>query len=300
MKSYRIVFMGTPDFALPPLKRILEDGHRVTLVVTQTDKPKNRGMALSPSPVKAFALERGLRVFQPQSLRDAEAQRIIEGENADYIVVAAYGKILPAEVLSAPRLGCINIHASLLPRHRGAAPVNRAVMAGDKVGGVTVMYMDEGLDTGDIALQKETPIPDDMTAGEYGDVLSGLGAQAISEFLASESHARTKQDGALASYAAKIEKAETAVDFSRPGAEVCNKIRGLSPSPCAYAFINGARFKLVRALRGCGAGEPGSVIAADKSGIEIACGEGSVVITRLQPEGRRVMSAAEFLAGHRI
>lgn len=300
MKSYRIVFMGTPDFALPPLKRILEDGHRVTLVVTQTDKPKNRGMALSPSPVKAFALERGLKVFQPQSLRDTEVQRIIGDENADYIVVAAYGKILPAEVLSAPRLGCINIHASLLPRHRGAAPINRAVMAGDKVGGVTVMYMDEGLDTGDIALQKETPIPDDMTAGEYGDVLSGLGAQAISEFLASESHARTKQDGALASYAAKIEKAETAVDFSRPGAEVCNKIRGLSPSPCAYALINGARFKLVRALRGCGAGEPGSVIAADKSGIEIACGEGSVVITRLQPEGRRAMSAAEFLAGHRI
>lgn len=300
MKSYRIVFMGTPDFALPPLKRILEDGHRVTLVVTQTDKPKNRGMALSPSPVKAFALERGLKVFQPQSLRDAEAQRIIGDENADYIVVAAYGKILPAEVLSAPRLGCINIHASLLPRHRGAAPVNRAVMAGDKVGGVTVMYMDEGLDTGDIALQKETPIPDDMTAGEYGDALSGLGAQAISEFLASESHARTKQDGALASYAAKIEKAETAVDFSRPGAEVCNKIRGLSPSPCAYALINGARFKLVRALCGCGRGKPGSVLAADKSGIEIACGEGSVVITRLQPEGRRAMSAAEFLAGHRI
>ena len=300
MRSCKIVYMGTPDFAVEPLKRICEDGHEVSLVVTQPDKQRGRGMAFTPTPVKAFALEKGIRVFQPQSLRDEEAQRIIKDENADYIIVAAYGKILPIEVLNAAKHGCVNIHASLLPRHRGAAPINRAIMEGDTLGGVTVMHMAEGLDTGDMILCKEMPIPDDMTAGMYHDALSVLGAEAISEFLAEENHSRTVQDDSLATYAAKIEKAETEIDFSLPSEKVYNKIRGLSPYPCAFAVINGRRFKLISAVRGNGSGVAGSVISADKSGIEIACGTGSVVVTVLQPEGKRAMTAAEFLVGNKL
>ncbi len=292
--------MGTPDFAVEPLKRICEDGHNVSLVVTQPDKQRGRGMAFTPTPVKAYALEKGIKVYQPQSLRNEEAQRIIAEENADYIIVAAYGKILPLEVLGAARLGCVNIHASLLPRHRGAAPINRAIMEGDTVGGVTIMYMAEGLDTGDMILRKELPIPNDMTAGMYHDALSTLGAEAISEFLAAESHTRTKQNDALATYAAKIEKAETEIDFSLPADKVYNKIRGLSPYPCAFAVINGRRFKLISALRGNGNGTAGTVLSADKTGIELACGSGSVIITVLQPEGKRAMTAAEFLVGNKL
>ncbi len=300
MRTCKIVFMGTPDFAVAPLKRIYGDGHEISLVVTQPDRQRGRGMAFTPSPVKAFALEKGLRVYQPQSLKDEEAKRTIKAENVDYIVVAAYGKILPAEVLEAPKKGCVNIHASLLPRHRGAAPINRAIMEGDTVGGVTLMYMAEGLDTGDIILKKEMPIPEDMTAGEYHDALAALGADAISAFLAEENSSRTPQDGSLATYAAKIEKAETEVDFTRPAKEVYNKIRGLSPYPSAFALINGKRYKLISARVGSRTGAAGEVLSASKAGIEIACGEGSVLITVLQAEGKRAMTAAEFLAGNSI
>ncbi len=300
MRTCNIVYMGTPDFAVLPLKRICDDGHNVTLVVTQPDKQRGRGMAFTPTPVKAFALERGIRVYQPQSLKDGEAQRIIAAENADYIVVAAYGKILPLPVLNAAKHGCVNIHASLLPRLRGAAPINRAIMQGDTEGGVTIMYMAEGLDTGDMILQRSMPIPEDMTAGMYHDALSALGADAISDFLAEETSTRIKQDDALASYAAKIEKAETEIDFTFSAEAVYNKIRGLSPYPCAFAVINGKRFKLISALKGSGSGAAGTVLSASKQGIEIACGEGSVVITRLQPEGKRAMTASEFLVGNKI
>lgn len=300
MRKCRIVYFGTPDFAVAPLARICDDGHDVCLVVTQPDKPRGRGMSLAPTPVKAFAAGRGLEVYQPQSLRDAEAQAAIADKTADYIVVAAYGKILPPPVLAAAKYGCVNIHASLLPRHRGAAPINRAIMEGDEVGGVTLMYMAEGLDTGDIILQKKIPIPKDMTAGEYHDALSALGADAVSEFLAEENASRTAQDDSLATYAAKIEKGETEVDFSLPSETVYNKIRGLSPYPAAFAVINGRRIKLIGARLGKGGGSPGAVIRADKSGIEIACGSGSVVVTALQPEGKRAMTAAEFLAGNRL
>lgn len=300
MKSCKIVYMGTPDFAVEPLKRICEAGHTVSLVVTQPDKQRGRGMAFTPTPVKAFAMEKGIRVYQPQSLRNEEAQEIIKAENADYIVVAAYGKILPVEVLNAAKHGCVNIHASLLPRHRGAAPINRAIMEGDAVGGVTVMHMAEGLDTGDMILVRSMPIPDTMTAGEYHDALSVLGADAICEFLAAEEHSRTPQDDSLATYAAKIEKSETEIDFSRNAKAVYNKIRGLSPYPSAFAVINGRRFKLITALLGEGKGEAGSVISATDKGIEIACGEGSVIITTIQPEGKRAMSAASFLAGNKL
>lgn len=300
MKKCKIVYMGTPDFAVEALKRICDDGHNVSLVITQPDKQRGRGMAFTPSPVKAFALERGLKVYQPQSLRDAEVQSIIKAENADYIVVAAYGKILPKEVLEAAKGGCVNIHASLLPRHRGAAPINRAVMEGDTRGGVTLMQMAEGLDTGDMLLVKEIEIDDAMTAGEYHDILAQLGADAVSEFLASDGVEAVPQDDSLATYAAKIEKSETEIDFSADNKTVYNKIRGLSPYPCAFAFVGGKRMKLISARLGNGKGTVGEVISATADGIEIACGEGSVVITVLQPEGKRRMTAAEFLAGNRL
>lgn len=300
MKSYKIVYMGTPDFAVEPLKRICEAGHNVSLVVTQPDKQRGRGMAFTPTPVKAFAMERGIRVFQPQSLKDEEAQSIIKAENADYIIVAAYGKILPKAVLEAAKGGCVNIHASLLPKHRGAAPINRAIMEGDTLGGVTIMYMAEGLDTGDMILSREMAIPDTMTAGEYHDALSVLGAEAICQFLSEETHTRTVQDDSFATYAAKIEKSETEIDFTQNAVTVYNKIRGLSPYPSAFAVINSRRFKLISAALGNGKGEAGSVISATDKGIEIACGEGSVLITTIQPEGKRAMSAASFLAGNKL
>ncbi len=300
MKICNIVFMGTPDFAVEALKRIYEDGHNISLVITQPDKQRGRGMAFTPSPVKAYALEKGLKVYQPQSLKDEEAQSIIKAENADYIVVAAYGKILPKAVLEAAKGGCVNIHASLLPRHRGAAPINRAVMEGDTVGGVTLMQMAEGLDTGDMLLVKETPISDTMTAGEYHDCLAQLGADAISEFLAGDGFVPVPQNDAFATYAAKIEKSEAEVDFGLDNTAVYNKIRGLSPYPCAFAFIGGKRYKLISAEKGEGSGAAGTVLSAKAEGIEIACGKGSVVITTLQPEGKRAMTAAQFLAGNKL
>lgn len=300
MKKCRIIFMGTPDFAVEALKRIYEDGHEICLVITQPDKQRGRGMAYTPSPVKAFALEKGLCVYQPLSLKNEEAQRIIEEQNADYIVVAAYGKILPESVLGAAKGGSVNIHASLLPKYRGAAPINRAIMAGDSLGGVTVMQMAAGLDTGDMLLVKEMPIDEEMTAGEYHDRLASLGADAISEFLGGGDYTPVPQEDSLATYAAKIEKKETEIDFSADSTEVYNKIRGLSPYPCAFAYIGGKRYKLIKAVRGKGKGQSGTVLSADASGIEIACGEGSVVITVLQPEGKRAMTAAEFLAGNKL
>ncbi len=300
MKTCKIIFMGTPDFAVKALERIYNDGHNVSLVLTQPDKQRGRGMAFTPSPVKAYALEKGLKVYQPTSLKSEEAQSIIKAENADYIVVAAYGMILPKEVLCAAKGGCVNIHASLLPRHRGAAPINRAIMEGDTVGGVTVMQMAEGLDTGDMLLVKETAITADMTAGEYHDLLAELGADAISEFLAGDGFTPVPQDESKATYAAKIEKSEAEIDFSAGNTEVYNKIRGLSPYPSAFAFINGKRYKLISACIGNGNGAFGTVISATAEGIEIACGSGSVVVTKLQPEGKRAMTAKDFLAGNKI
>ncbi len=300
MKTYKIVYMGTPDFAVEPLKRICADGHNVSLVLTQPDKPRGRGMQLQASPVKSFALEQGIEVFQPTTLKDEEVQKRIINEQADYIIVAAYGKILPKAVLDAAKYGCVNIHASLLPRHRGAAPINRAIMEGDKVGGVTVMYMAEGLDTGDMILKSEMEIPEDMTAGEYHDALATLGAESISEFLTEDKHLREKQDDSLATYAAKIEKSETEISFDDTNINVYNKIRGLSPYPCAFAVIGGKRMKLIEAKKCSGSGAVGSVIKADANGIEIACRDGSVLITKIQPEGKKAMTAAAYLAGNSV
>lgn len=297
----KVVFMGTPDFAAEALRAIIAHGDEVSLVVTRADKPKGRGYAMAQSPVKILAAENGIPVITPVTLRDAEVQERLRSEQADVFIVAAYGRILPAEVLEMPKMGCINIHGSLLPKLRGAAPINRAVMNGDTKGGITIMYMDEGIDTGDIILQQEIDIPDDMNAGEYHDAMAKLGADMICRYLdlaARNNVPRTKQPEEY-TYAEKIEKSELHIDFSKSSGDVYNKIRGLSPSPCGFVMLKNKRVKLHSAKRGSGSGNAGCVISI-KDGIEVACADGSVIITSLQPEGKQVMSADEFLRGNRL
>ncbi len=295
----KIVFMGTPSFAVSALRALVEDGQDIALVLTQPDKPKGRGYELSPSDVKTYALAQGLQVETPPTLRNPEAVTLLQSVGADLFVVAAYGKLLPESILRLPPLGCVNVHASLLPAWRGAAPIQRAVMNGDQIGGVTMMYMDAGLDTGDIILQKSMEIPEEMTAGEYHDALAALGAEALTAFLRlaeSGQIPRKKQDGD-STYAEKIGKEDLYVSFKESAAQTHNRIRALSPAPCAYCMLRGKRVKLHRSQISDGCGEPGQVLSAGKSGIEVACSKGSVIITALQPEGKGKMDAASFLNG---
>lgn len=295
----KIVFMGTPEFAQVALRALVEDGQEIALVLTQPDKPKGRGYTLTPSEVKAYALEQGLRVETPNTLRTPEAEELLRSVDADLFVVAAYGKILPENILQIPRLGCVCIHASLLPAWRGAAPIQRAIMNGDKVGGVTMMYMDAGIDTGDIILQKSIDISDEMTAGEYHDEMAKVGAEAALEFLRLAEQGtfpRAKQEGNFC-YAEKITKEDQYVSFEETAAQTHNRIRGLAPVPSAFTFLGGKRVKLHAAYVSNGKGVPGEVLRADKNGIEVACAEGSVVITALQPEGKGKMDAASFVNG---
>lgn len=300
----KIVFFGTPEFASEALERILNDGYEVCTVVTRADKPKGRGNNLASSPVKALALSRGIEVFQPATLRSDEVIGYLRSKNADLFITAAYGRIFPKEILEMPPLGCVNIHASLLPSLRGASPINRAIINGDTLGGVTVMYMDEGIDTGDIVLKKITEIPQEIYFDEYYKTLTSLGCDAISEFLSLLSSGaeipRTPQDSTFASYADKIEKADEILDFSDTAENVYNKIRGLSPSPCTYTFLGNKRVKVFKALLSDSQGEEGKVLRADKNGIEIACRHGSVILTELQPENKSRMPASAFLAGNKI
>lgn len=298
----RIVFMGTPDFALTALKSIYEAGHTVALVISQPDKPSGRGYALTPSPVKKYALEKGIKVATPSTMRDAAAEELLRSANADVFIVAAYGKILPDNILNIPPHGSICIHASLLPALRGAAPINRAVMEGHAQGGITIMQMDAGIDTGDIILQGVIPIPENMTAGEYHDKMARLGGELIKEYLALAENGRVAgipQTEEGATYAQKIDKKEAYEDFSRNGKETHNRIRGLSPYPGAYAFLNGKRIKLLSSFASSGSGVPGTVLSTHK-GIEIACAEGSVTVTALQPEGKGKMDYTSFLNGNSV
>ena len=295
----KIVFMGTPEFACAALQALLDDGQDVALVLTQPDKPKGRGYALTPSPVKVLAQDAGLRVETPSTLRTPEAEELLRSIGADLFVVAAYGKILPASILHIPPMGCVNVHASLLPAWRGAAPIQRAVLNGDRVGGVTMMYMDEGLDTGDIILQRSMEIPPEMTGGDYHDAMALLGGEALREFLRlaeSGSIPRRPQEGDF-TYAAKIEKADQLVTFRETAEQTHNRIRAMAPAPSAYSFLNGKRVKLHASHTGSGSGEPGEILSAGKDGIEVACGEGSVLLTVLQPEGKGKMDAASFWNG---
>jgi methionyl-tRNA formyltransferase len=294
----RLIFMGTPDFSVPLLLGLVGQGHDIAAVYTRAAKPGGRrGLELAPSPVEREARRLGLPVLTPASLKTAGEHAAFAAHRADAAVVVAYGLLLPKPILDAPPLGCFNLHASLLPRWRGAAPINRAIMAGDAETGVTVMKMDEGLDTGDMAMDRRVPIGSDMTAGELHDVLSRLGADAMTVALAALERGilrYTPQPAAGVTYAAKIAKTETRIDWTRPWQTVHNHIRGLSPFPGAWCELEGDRVKVLRTTKGEGSGPPGTVLDGN---LTVACGEGSVRIVELQKAGGRPMRADEFLRG---
>jgi methionyl-tRNA formyltransferase len=297
----RIIFMGTPDFAVPTLVEIVGRGHEVVAVYTRAAKPAGRGMEPKPTPVEREARRLGLPVHTPTTLRTPEAVAAFEAHGAEAAVVVAYGLILPKPVLDAVPLGCFNLHASLLPRWRGAAPINRAIMAGDCETGVMVMKMEEGLDTGPIAMERRVPVPADMTAGQIHDALARLGADLMVNALSAlerSSLVLTPQPADGITYAAKLTNAETRIDWSRPAQAVHDHIRGLSPFPGAWCelAIDGkpTRLKVLRTTLAAGSGPPGTLV---DDGLTVACGDGAVRILELQRAGRQAMKAEDFLRG---
>lgn len=303
----RILFMGTPEFAVASLKRLMEDGHQVCGVFTQPDKPKNRGHKLTFSPVKEYALTENLDVYQPLKMRDGEALGIVERLAPELIVVAAYGKILPEEILNAPKYGSINVHSSLLPKYRGAAPINWAILNGETETGVSIMYMAKELDAGDIILQKRIPIGKEENAQELTVRLAELGAEALSETvaaLADGTAVRTPQDESRQTYASMLSKEMSPIDWTRSAHEISCQVRGLIPWPCATTdVISGEAIKLY-AVTETGetvSARPGVIVAAGKQGIDIACGDGKMLRVReLQAQGGKRMTAAAYLLGHPI
>lgn len=300
----RILFMGTPDFAVASLSALLAAGHEVCGVFTQPDKPKNRGMKLQASPVKEFALAHDIPVFQPVKMRDGEAMGYIRDLDPALIVVAAYGRILPDDILDYPAHGCINVHSSLLPRYRGAAPINWAILNGDRTTGVTIMHMAAELDAGDIILQGETDIGPDETAPELFDRLAALGGgllvEAVGQIERGEA-ARTPQTASEVTYAPMLGRELSPMDWTKPAQTLHDQVRGLLPWPCATAEFGGVRCKVfsTAVLDGTTDLKPGTVAEAGKDGIVMACGGGSLLRVReLQPDGKKRMAAADFLRGH--
>ncbi len=299
----RLIFMGTPDFSVSALEALAAAGHQIVCAYTQPPRPAGRGREARPAPVARAAADLGIEVRHPRSLRDAEAQRAFAALDADLAVVVAYGLILPGAVLDAPRRGCLNIHASLLPRWRGAAPIQRAIMAGDAETGICVMRMGPGLDTGPVLLRAPIPIGAGDTAGDLHDRLARLGAETVVTALDRlGALAEMPQPETGATYAEKIDKTEARIDWSRPAVEIDRQIRGLSPFPGAWCLAGAERLKLLRSRPVAGAGRPGEVLDASHPGavqdaLRIACGEGAVEITELQREGRRAQPAAEALRG---
>ena len=297
----RIIFAGTPPFAAAALDALADAGHDIALVLTQPDRPSGRGMKLTPSAVKQAALARGLPVYQPASLKTPEAQAELRAVNADVMVVAAYGLILPQAVLDLPRLGCLNIHASLLPRWRGAAPIQRAILAGDTETGITIMQMDAGLDTGAMLSKTVVPIHDSDTAASLHDTLAAAGAVAIVAALANHvTLAPQPQDDSQATYAAKLSKDEARLDWTWPAVALARAVRAYNPVPGAWTLLEGTPLKIWSAEPVSGAGMPGEVLRADAEQLVIACGDGALALHVVQPAGSKRMSAAALLAGHPI
>ncbi len=296
-----IIFMGTPAFAVPCLERLIADGHRVSLVVTQADKPKGRGQKLMPPPVKETALAHGIPVYQPSSLKTEEARAVLGDHAPDLIVVVAYGKILPKAVLDLPRYGCINVHASLLPKYRGAAPIQWAILNGERVSGVTTMFMDVGLDTGDMLLKAECSIDEAMTAGDLHDRLSVLGAQLLSDTLKeleAGTLTRHPQTDEGTCYAPMLDKSMSGLDFTKSAHRLHDQVRGLHPWPGAVVMFEGKRLKIHRTCVGspCSAA-PGVVVNTDP--VTVACGDNtSLVLLEVQYEGGKRMAATDFFRGH--
>ena len=300
----RIIFMGTPEFAAPAIDSLIAAGHEIAAVFSQPDKPKGRGYAMTPPPVKVKALEHGVPVYQPTSMRDGEALKIFHAIKPDVGVVIAYGKILPQEILDSPKYGCINVHASLLPKYRGAAPIQWSVIDGEPKTGVTIMQMDAGLDTGDMLLRSETEIQPDETAGELHDRLSAMGAELIVrtlDALAKGELRPEKQDDSRSCYAKMLTKELCAVDWSRSAREIHNRIRGLSPWPVATAVLEGKKLKIHRSAVSdmeAPEAECGEIISLDP--LTVKCGSGAVELLEIQAEGKKRMFSADYLRGHKI
>jgi methionyl-tRNA formyltransferase len=302
----RIVYAGTPDFAVPALQALLASSHEVVAVYTQPDRPAGRGRKLKASPVKAVAVAADIPVMQPETLKTAEAQAALAAFEPDLMVVAAYGLLLPVDVLETPRHGCVNIHASLLPRWRGAAPIHRAILAGDAETGITIMQMDAGLDTGDMLLRKAVPIGDRETTAQLHDTLAALGAEALIEVLpAIEASALEPQpqNDAEATYASKLQKAEALVDWRQPAVEIDRKVRAFNPWPVAQTPVAKGMLRIHAAEPepGVSRGAPGEVVAEDpKRGIAVQTGDGLLWLTRLQLPGGKPLDAATFLNGRSL
>lgn len=302
----KIVFMGTPDFAVPSLKALVEAGHEVCGVFTQPDKPKDRGMKLQAPPVKEYAITQNIPVFQPLKMRDGEALAILKELSPELIVVAAYGKILPVDILELPPKGCINVHSSLLPKYRGSAPINWVILNGEDETGVSIQYMAEGVDTGDVIASSHTAISIDENAQQLYDRLAVMGAELITCVVTDIEQGNvtaTPQDHALASHAPMLSKELSPIDWSRSARQIHDQVRGLYPWPSAVAEIDGIRCKILR-TRICDEStvkEPGAFVQADKKGLKMACGCGTVIeIVELQPDGKKGMAATAFLLGHPI
>ena len=302
----KIMFMGTPEIAMHHLKALVECGFDVCCAVTGKDKPRGRGKQLSPTPVKAYAEEVGIPVFTPDTLRTEEFHALLSEYNPELIVVVAYGKILPKSVLDFPRLGCINLHVSLLPKYRGAAPMQRAIMEGEKETGVTVMYMAEGLDTGDIIATESFPIGKEDDFEAVHDRSCVVGSRLLCEtipLIENGTATRTIQDDSLATYASKVEKTDCKIDFSLDATRLDCIIRGVTPIPGAFAYLGGKMLKIFKANVTVGKGKPGEVISADDKGdgsFTVACGMGALCVTGVIPEGKGRMSAGDFLRGRKI
>lgn len=302
----RIVFMGTPEFAVPCLDMLVKEGYEIAAVVTQPDKPKGRGNKLAAPPVKEYAVNQGIEVIQPVKVRTPEYVELLKSYKPDLFVTCAYGRILTKEVLDIPALGCINVHGSLLPKYRGAAPIQWSIINGEKVTGITTMYTDVGMDTGDMLLKKELAISEDMTAGELHDRLSVMGAEVLKETLEKLKEnklVRVSQMESEATYAPIIDKGTGRINWSRPSIEIHNLVRGTDPWPGAFTFYKGSRMRVwkTRSEEDCLSGRnPGTIISAGRDGILVACVSGAVRILELQFDSGKRMSVESYITGHDI
>ncbi|AOM83239.1 methionyl-tRNA formyltransferase [Salisediminibacterium beveridgei] len=299
----KIIFMGTPDFAVPVLDALVEEGYDIAMVVTQPDRPKGRKQVLTKPPVKTAAEKHGLKVYQPEKIKKSEEAKPVVDEQADLLVTAAYGQILPPEILTSPKHGCINVHASLLPEYRGGAPIHYAVMDGKEITGITIMYMADQLDAGEILTQCSVPIDETDTTGTMHDKLSKAGAELLIDTIPKlMNHELTpvKQDENLVTFAPNIKKEQERIDFSKPAKSILNQIRGLNPWPVAHTMLRGERLKIWEAesAHQSSSLKPGTITEIANNGLEVVCGDGKVIrLTKLQPSGKKPQDSAAFLQG---